>query len=103
MAETAKAPGDDAGRVATSRDVLNELRWRHDALAEVQVWYRHRGAPGDRRVVTGDRIRALHRSFLEIDGRWGGTLIPYHRVLRIERAGRARWTRPPSYGEGRSV
>ena len=75
------------------REVLNELKWREDALAEAEVWYVHRGAPGDARVVPGGAVADLQRSFLVLreDGR--ETMIPYHRVFRIARGGRSVWER----------
>ncbi len=85
----------------TPRDVLNELKWRHDALEEVLVWYRHRGAPDDERAVGGDKILELGRSFFRVQGPAGGTTLPYHRVLRIEREGRLVWERRRDMPAGR--
>lgn len=79
--------------MATPRDVLNELKWRHGALEEVRVAYRHRGAPDDERVLTGDRIHDLGRSFIRAEGPRGGLHLPYHRVLRIEHGRRLLWRR----------
>lgn len=79
--------------MATPRDVLNELKWRHGALGEARIWYRHRGAPGDERVVTGDKVLDLGRSFFQVEGPMGGTMLPYHRVLRIEWGGDLVWER----------
>ncbi len=84
--------------MATPRDVLNELKWRFQALGpDVVVWYLHRGAPDDRVAVRGSDIRALHRSFFEVEAPLGATMIPYHRVLRIDREGHEVWRRraPP--------
>lgn len=81
--------------VATPKDILNELRWRHDALDEAEVWFLHRGAPNDTRIVPGTKIRDLHHSFMELEGPEGGTMIPYHRVQRILRDGRPIWIRRP--------
>ena len=75
------------------REVLNELKWRHDALAEAEVWYVHRGAPNDTRIVRGGEIVALHHSFLELRSRHGPAMIPYHRVFRIDRGGGPIWER----------
>jgi uncharacterized protein (UPF0248 family) len=75
------------------REVLNELKWRHEALDEAVVYYVHRGAPDDTGIVTGDRIRELHHSWIEIPGPESNTMIPYHRVLRIDRGAQTIWTR----------
>ncbi len=80
----------------TVRDVLNEIKWRHGALDAVEVTYVHRGAPDGVRVVGGREIVALHHSFLELAGPRGGAMIPYHRVVRVERDGAVAWERRPS-------
>lgn len=77
----------------TPRDVLNELKWRYGALDEATIAYRHRGAPGDERVVKGDQVLELGRSFFKIQGPAGGTMLPYHRVLRIHWGDRPIWQR----------
>lgn len=76
------------------REVLNELRWRHDALGDATVYYRHRGAPGDVADVSGRDILATGSWFFERRARWGSASIPYHRVLRIERGDDVLWERP---------
>ena len=66
------------------RDVLNELRWREGlSLEEAIITYRHRGAPGDIRVISGKEIEALLRSFF----RTAESTIPYHRIIKIEHRG----------------
>lgn len=77
----------------TCKDVLNELKWRHDALDEVTIVYRHRGAPRDERAVDGSTVVDLGNSFFAVEGPDGPTEVPYHRILRIERGGEAVWTR----------
>ncbi len=64
----------------TARDVLNELKWREDkSLAGCEVYYVHRGAPGDFKVIKGDEIEDLGRSFIYLER----GQIPYHRVFKI--------------------
>lgn len=75
------------------RTLLNELKWHHDALDEVTVVYVHRGAPGDVASFEGRAILDLGRSFVEVEGPAGGTMLPYHRIVRIERAGEVVWER----------
>ncbi|KAA0007126.1 MAG: DUF504 domain-containing protein, partial [Thermoplasmata archaeon] len=39
------------------RDILNELKWRDNSeFNKVEVWYRHRGAPNDTMVISGEEI-----------------------------------------------
>ncbi|OPY31430.1 MAG: hypothetical protein A4E32_01886 [Methanomassiliicoccales archaeon PtaU1.Bin124] len=66
------------------REVLNEIRWRHDALAEALITYVHRGAPGDVLTIKGSDIMELGRSFFHT----AESSIPYHRIVRIEFRGK---------------
>jgi len=62
------------------RDVLNRLRWSEDrSLDEAEVVILHRGAPENRKSVSGKEIISLGHMFFEIPG----ASIPYHRVLEI--------------------
>lgn len=79
--------------MVTPRDVLNELKWRHGALKKARICYRHRGAPMDEAWVQGGRVRDLGKSFMELEGPMGGTMLPYHRILRIELDGDMVWCR----------
>lgn len=66
------------------REVLNEVKWRYGALAEVRITYIHRGAPGDVLTIRGADITELGRSFFHtLD-----SSIPYHRIVHIEWRGR---------------
>ena len=67
------------------RDILNELKWRDNSeFNNVEVWYRHRGAPNDTMVISGEEIVSLHKSFLETKT----AMIPYHRVIKVIYEGR---------------
>ncbi len=85
--------------MATPRDILNELKWRYGALEDAQICYRHRGALLDEAWVKGERVRELGKSFMELEGPMGGTMLPYHRVLRIEVDGELVWARRDGAGE----
>jgi uncharacterized protein (UPF0248 family) len=60
------------------RDLLNEIKWTKD-LGKIELWYRHRGAPHDTKVITGTEIVSLGKSFLETTT----ATIPYHRIIKI--------------------
>lgn len=77
------------------RDVLNKIRWEEGeaALAELEIWYLHRGAPDDTMVVAGRDVKAIERSYLVLRGELGETRIPFHRVLRIVRGEHVVWQR----------
>ena len=75
------------------RTVLNEIKWHRNALAEAEVTYIHRGAPGDVVMVGSADITALGHSFFEV----GKSSIPYHRIAEITLRGMVlfRATAPP--------
>ena len=69
--------------VMTPQKVLNKLKWTNGLDARTEVWFIHRGAPGDMKIIGGDEIRELRRSFFETEE----ASIPYHRVLKIMHEG----------------
>ena len=63
------------------REILNEIKWRGYPVDECTIYYLHRGAPNDTRIVSGSEIVSLGHSFFTIEH---DTSIPYHRIRRIE-------------------
>ncbi len=62
------------------REVLNELKWHPDrSLESAEIAYGHRGAPNDLKVIPGNDISELGRSFFSTRE----SRIPYHRIRRI--------------------
>jgi len=62
------------------RDILNELKWKQGFdLGKAEIWYIHRGAPNDTKIMLGKDIVALEKSFM----RTTEAMIPYHRVFKI--------------------
>ncbi|MFW6176181.1 MAG: DUF504 domain-containing protein [Thermoplasmatota archaeon] len=74
----------------TPRDVLNEIKWRYEpSLNETEIYYVHRGAKGDFKVMNGSEIEELGRSFINcVEGH-----IPYHRVFKIIHKGEVVFSR----------
>ena len=70
-----------------SRDLLNKLKWT-SSLDDVKIYYIHRGAPDNVRVVSGKDILELGPSFFTLKS---GSKIPYHRLIRIEKEGDVLW------------
>jgi len=71
--------------------VLGELWWREDRdFTLVKIEYVSRGAPGDLGTATGRDVKHIEKTFFELGG---GTVIPYHRVLRVEYAGETVFSR----------
>ena len=65
------------------RLLLNEIKWRFD-LNRCKVYYIHRGAPGDVKMIEGNLIKNIERGFLVIEGVVEEVYIPYHRIIRID-------------------
>ena len=53
----------------------------------------HRGAPGDRKTVSGNSLTELKRSYFSFESGGRETTIPLHRVLEIRLDGRIVWER----------
>ena len=62
------------------RDILNELKWKKNCdLTQAEIWYIHRGAPNDTKIISGKNILKLEKSFMETTT----AMIPYHRIFKI--------------------
>ena len=62
------------------RDILNELKWKQDYdLNKAEIWYIHRGAPNDTKIISGGEIVKLEKSFMKTTT----AMIPYHRIFKI--------------------
>jgi uncharacterized protein (UPF0248 family) len=62
------------------RIVLNELKWKKDYNLDLaEVWYIHRGAANDTKIITGKDIIKLEKSFMQTIT----AMIPYHRIFKI--------------------
>jgi len=60
------------------RDILNKIKWTKD-LKKVTIWYIHRGALHNTKIISGHEITNIGRSFLETTT----ASIPYHRIIKI--------------------
>jgi uncharacterized protein (UPF0248 family) len=65
------------------RNIFNEIKWRFD-LSKCKIYYIHRGAPGDIRIVDGGSIKNIEKSFMVLRGIVEDVHIPYHRIFRID-------------------
>jgi len=62
------------------RDILNELKWsKKFNLDKAEIWYVHRGAQNDTKIISGKEIVSMGRSFMET----ATAMIPYHRIFKI--------------------
>jgi uncharacterized protein (UPF0248 family) len=60
------------------RDILNEIKWTKN-LEKVKIWYIHRGALNNTKIISGMEITGIGRSFLQTTT----ADIPYHRIIKI--------------------
>jgi len=66
--------------MSNPKDILNELRWRKSfELEKAEIWYIHRGAPNDTKIISGKEVIKLEKSFMQTNT----AMIPYHRVFKI--------------------
>ncbi len=82
------------------RDVLNEIKWRGYRMHECTIYYLHRGAPDDTRIVRGSEIISLGNSFFTLEN---SSSIPYHRIRRIEYGGEVVYQKGQGQGPDESV
>jgi len=69
-----------AVNMTNPRDILNELKWKQDCdLNQAEIWYVHRGAPNDTKIISGKDVVKLERSFMQTTT----AMIPYHRIFKI--------------------
>lgn len=66
--------------MTSPRDILNELKWKETSdLTKAEIWYIHRGAPNDTKIISGNDVIALEKSFMQTTT----AMIPYHRIFKI--------------------
>jgi hypothetical protein len=69
-----------AENMTNPRDILNKLKWKQDcSLEQAEIWYIHRGAPNDTKIISGKDIVKLEKSFMQTTI----AMIPYHRIFKI--------------------
>ena len=62
------------------RIILNKLKWQKDFdFKKIKVIYIHRGAENDRKIISGENIVDIQRSFMKTDT----SMIPFHRITKI--------------------
>lgn len=69
-----------AVNMTNPKDILNKLKWKQDCnLEQAEIWYIHRGAPNDTKIILGKDIVKLEKSFMQTTS----AMIPYHRIFKI--------------------
>jgi len=70
------------------RDILNKIKWTKD-IEKVEIWYIHRGAQNNTKIIVGREIVHIGKSFIETDT----ATIPYHRIFKIIYEGKVMFNR----------
>ena len=71
---------------------LNKLKWT-GKLDRCEIVILHRGAPDNKRIITGDRITEVRKTYFSYDNGKEEVTIPFHRVLEITVDERNVWKR----------
>ena len=62
------------------REILNEYKLKKDyEIEDLEIWYVHRGAPNDTKIITGKDIIKIEKTFMKTNT----AMIPYHRIFKI--------------------
>ena len=62
------------------RDILNEFKWMEKyKLDEIEIYYIHRGAINDTKIINGIDIKSIQKTFIETNE----AMIPHHRIFKI--------------------
>ena len=63
------------------RLILNKIKWTKEFdLKKITIYYLHRGANDNKKIVYGIHLKSIEKSFIETNT----SSIPYHRILKIE-------------------
>lgn len=65
------------------RELLNKIKWT-DKLENYEIEILHRGAPKDRKVISGEKITEIKKSYFCYDNGQEVT-IPFHRIRVIRK------------------
>ncbi|MEW6069292.1 MAG: RNA repair domain-containing protein [Candidatus Thermoplasmatota archaeon] len=68
---------------------MSKFKWTGKDFSKVEIWYLHRGAKNDTKIISGSEILQLGKSFFELSE----ASIPYHRIRKIFYDGELVWER----------
>lgn len=64
--------------MSSLRDLLNEIKWTGD-LSEAEIWFIHRGAANDTKILSGSAIKTITSWSIETSS----ATIPFHRIFKV--------------------
>jgi len=66
--------------MSNPKEILNEFKWSSSySLDKVEIWYIHRGAPNDTKIISAINVLKFEKSFMKTKS----SMIPYHRIFKI--------------------
>lgn len=72
---------------------LSRLKWV-GGLEECEIVIVHRGAPGNKKTISGKKVTEVKKSYFYYKGKGGREVcIPLHRVLEVRLEGKVIWER----------
>jgi len=79
-----------------AKRILDMLRWHPEMNMEnCRVTYLHRGSVGNLKTIPATNIQTLEGGFMIM---FDGTMVPYHRIVKIECDNRVIWKKNPKKG-----
>ncbi len=73
-------------------NTLNKLKWTNN-LKDCKIVILHRGLPENRKIISGEKITELKRSYFLYKDSDREVFIPLHRVIEIKVKGKIIWKR----------
>ena len=71
--------------MTNTRNILNKIKWSKDYdFSKIEIWYIHRGAPNDTKIIKGEDILKIDKTFIKTNS----VMIPLHRIFKIKYMGK---------------
>ena len=79
-----------------AKRILDMLQWHPEMdIEKCQVTYLHRGTENNLKTIPATDIEGLEGGFMIM---FDGSMVPYHRVIKIECENRLIWKKGPKKG-----
>ncbi len=79
-----------------AKRILDMLQWHPEMdIEKCQVTYLHRGTENNLKTIPATDIEGLEGGFMIM---FDGSMVPYHRVVKIECENRLIWKKGPKKG-----
>ena len=79
-----------------AKRILDMLRWHPEMNMEnYRVTYLHRGSASNLKTIPATNIQTLEGGFMIM---FDGSMVPYHRIIKIESDERVIWNKNPKKG-----